>query len=447
MSRRVRVRFAVFPLAAAVIAACFALRFHAQAQSARRQLSHCYQHAFAELTAQLSGMDAALQKSRYASYPALRAALCAEVYSRASAAQAALGELPFSNVKLEQTAAFLARVGDYAWALAKAGDVTQNSRETLSALADISADLSRRVYAVQESLNAREFSPEALSWAEETLAAEETGGYLPAGNLFQSVEEEFPELPTLIYDGPFSDHLLDRTPKLLDGLEAVDADTARRRAAAFLDEPADKLTLTGTREGGLPIYAFSADRTEGSVYLEVTRQGGTVLSLLTDRHPGPVQLSAETARSIARDFLLEQGYADMAQTYEIQEENALILHFAYQEGGILCYPDLIKVTVALDTGEIVGFEGEGYVMNHEKRNLSAPSVTEENARASLSPGLTVLSQQLALIPTAGEGEVLCNEFTCQGEDGRHVLVYFNAQTGREEKILILLEDENGTLVR
>ena len=31
-------------------------------------------------------------------------------------------------------------------------------------------------------------------------------------------------------------------------------------------------------------------------------------------------------------------------------------------------------------------------------------------------------------------------------EGQHILVYVNAQTGQEEKILILLEDESGTLV-
>ena len=51
-----------------------------------------------------------------------------------------------------------------------------------------------------------------------------------------------------------------------------------------------------------------------------------------------------------------------------------------------------------------------------------------------------------MIPTGGEYEVLCHEFKCEDEDGRHVIVYVNAQNGQEEKLLLLLEDENGTLV-
>ena len=73
------------------------------------------------------------------------------------------------------------------------------------------------------------------------------------------------------------------------------------------------------------------------------------------------------------------------------------------------------------------------------------AVSEDEAGRLVDGSLEVLSHQLALIPTAGEYEVLCHEFKCQAEDGSHVLVYVNAATGQEEKILLLLEDENGTL--
>ena len=59
--------------------------------------------------------------------------------------------------------------------------------------------------------------------------------------------------------------------------------------------------------------------------------------------------------------------------------------------------------------------------------------------------LTVLAHQLALIPTGGEYEVLCHEFKCQNASGGHVLVYVDAADGRQERILLLQEDENGTL--
>ena len=49
-----------------------------------------------------------------------------------------------------------------------------------------------------------------------------------------------------------------------------------------------------------------------------------------------------------------------------------------------------------------------------------------------------------MIPTDGGNEVFCYEFLLEGEND--ALVYIYAKTGREENILILLQDENGTLV-
>ena len=135
----------------------------------------------------------------------------------------------------------------------------------------------------------------------------------------------------------------------------------------------------------------------------------------------------------------------MEPTYYINQNNILTVNFAARQGDVLCYPDLIKVAVALDSGSIVGFEAEGYLMNHARRTLETPAVSEEAARAVLDPELECLSHQLVLIPTSGKYEVLCHEFKCRLEDGRHYIVYVNAQTGSEEKILILIEDERGTL--
>ena len=59
--------------------------------------------------------------------------------------------------------------------------------------------------------------------------------------------------------------------------------------------------------------------------------------------------------------------------------------------------------------------------------------------------LKVLAHEMAIIPTSGKNETFCHEFKCENGDGSRYIVYINAETGNEEKILILLENENGTL--
>ena len=72
-------------------------------------------------------------------------------------------------------------------------------------------------------------------------------------------------------------------------------------------------------------------------------------------------------------------------------------------------------------------------------------MTEEEAAEKVPDSLKLLEQRLAVIPSAGEEELFCRELMCETEDGQHYLMYFNAVTGAQEKILLLIEDETGTL--
>ena len=57
-----------------------------------------------------------------------------------------------------------------------------------------------------------------------------------------------------------------------------------------------------------------------------------------------------------------------------------------------------------------------------------------------------ISTAIIVLIRRGEDEVLCHEFKCQAQNGTHVLIYVNALTGKQQHILLLVEDETGTLV-
>ena len=82
---------------------------------------------------------------------------------------------------------------------------------------------------------------------------------------------------------------------------------------------------------------------------------------------------------------------------------------------------------------------------HGQRDLPAAAYSAEDAAARVPEGLELLEQRLAVIPSAGTDERFCRELICQSGDGQHWLLYFNAVTGAQERILLLLEDESGTL--
>ena len=423
-----------FTAAAFAVSVGFGVQGYVRAEDYRRQLDNGYRQAFTELTTAAGELDAALEKVTYATTPALFATLCAQAYATAQAAQSALGELPYGNVELEQTAAFFAKAGDYAMAMARGtngeGVCTDENRETLRGLAAAAGELSATLQELQLQLDGGALHPEDVAAVEARLAAAaEDGGQITSGSAFQTVEADFPQVPTLIYDGPFSEHLSGRTPQMLEGLPQVTEEEARRAAAAFAGLRAEVFTRTSDGAGNLPAWGFSALADGGELYVEITKQGGQVLQMLSSRPVGEAALSRKEGVEQAAAFLEEHGYRDMAPSYFLEGDGILTVHFAPVLDGVYCYPDLVKVGVALDNGDVVSFEAHGYLMNHGAREPAAPAVSADEAAERVDSSLTILSRQLALIPTGGEYEVLCHEFKCQNADGGHVLVYVNAATG------------------
>lgn len=447
MKRKTRVLTAAFLTAAFAVTAGFAVQGHVRAARYQAVLSAGYQHAFAELTTAVSELDTALQKGVYAATPGLFSSLCTQAYGKALSAQAAIGELPYGNLELEQTAAFLAKTGDYAMYLSRsaAGDgCTQEERDTLRGLSGAASQLSSALRDLQSDLNAGSLTLESVEQAQARLAGTQAG-QVTAGSAFQTVEADFPEVPSLVYDGPFSEHLTGRSPQYLAGKGTVTQDEARARAAAFLDLRPEIFELTSQGEGELPAWGFTAAVDGGELYVEVTRQGGQVLEVLSSRPVDEAVLTRAEALDMASAFLKARGFPAMKESYFIDQGDVLTIHFAALEGEVLCYPDLVKVAVALDNGDVVGFESAGFLMNHRTRQLSEAAISESAASQVVGSSLEILSHQLTLIPSGGEYEVLCHEFKCRTQEDTHVLIYVNAQTGQEEQILLLLEDESGTL--
>lgn len=449
LTRRGRIRALSF-LTALILLLSVSL-FGAKAENIRlrRSVSNSYARAFSELTASLDQMDTALRKGQYVTTSSMLCTLCSQVYAQSQTAQMALGQLPLANIELEQTAEFLAQVGDYALALSRSagrsGVYEEEAHTDWTELAAAARTLSGRLRELELSLIDGRFTIGDIEAAEARLSAEteSEGASAPSGDSFQALEAEFPHTPSLIYDGPFSQHLTDREAAMLEGEEELTPRQAAQRLGALLGER--DFTYTGMVEGDIPAYTFTCQAELGLCTVNLTRQGGRLLSFVTEGLPARQLLTVEDGLEAAEALLDSLGYEDMEERYYQLRNNILTVNFCYEQEDVLCYPDLVKVSVSMEDGSPLGYEGQGYLVNHRSRRLEPPAVSEEEARTALSPLLTVEESDLALIPTPGEHEVLCHEFLCRTEEGERVLVYLNAQTGGEEKLLLLLEDEHGTL--
>lgn len=435
-------------LIAVVTLGVFAYGSYKRAEILENTAAMNYQHAFSELRTGLSEMDTALQKSIYVRGAEAESAVCAEIFSKAMTAQMALGVLPFSTQELEQTAGFISRVGDYAFAMTRQaanGGLTDEQRESLRSLSDTATLLSQNVSQMQADMSDGLLTMDELLQSEarlDELEDEQLPQRLSDG--MKQMESEFPETPSLIYDGPFSEHLKQQSPKMLENRDSVSQAEGRKIAADFLGTAEGRVYPNGACEGTMPAWYYSARVQDNEFTLAVSKQGGEVIGFVGSREPGGGDLSTEQCVENARRFLERRGFSDVAESYYIRQGNVVTVNFAFEQDGVICYPDLIKVGVAADTGGVCSYEARGYLNCHHERELPEPAVSEEQALEMVAPELEVTGSRLALIPTNTD-EKLCYEFVCRTEDEREYIVYVNAVSGEQEKVLILLEDENGSL--
>jgi len=438
-----------YALALALALTGWGLTERRRAQESALAVQMGYQRAFGELVTSLTELDTALQKSLYATSPALAGALCTEAFGKAMTAQMSLGVLPFSTEELTQTAGFISRAGDYAFMLSRAAaggeSYTAEQRENLAALSDTAGILAQNMRQLQTDVSDGVLRMEELTAAEQRMDTAESALPRSLPDAMRLIEQEFPEIPSLIYDGPFSEHLDQAEALFLQDKAEFSKEEALMEARMLLGENSAGLRCVGRTEGKIPTWDFEGKCAGGEVYISMTVQGGKPLSMLCSRSVTTERLSAEEGVKIAALYLQKHGFWDMESSYTMRQDGVLTVNFAPKVSGVLLYPDLVKVGVALDDGSIVSLETRGYLMNHRSRSMAYPAVTEAQAATRVAEGLVMLGHRLCLIPRTGGEEKLCHEFTCEAEDGRHYIVYVDAYTGEQEKILILLEDESGSL--
>ncbi len=266
-----------------------------------------------------------------------------------------------------------------------------------------------------------------------------------------SIEKNMAKTPELIYDGPFSDQMINKKPVGLPGND-VSKKEAENIAMDFVGK--DRVQeITAFEEGEnasdmrIPSYTFNIrpknTSKELAIYMGVSKKGGKVLWMANSRPVPKGKLSTKEAQDKALKYLKEKGFDNMETNYYLKNDGTILFNFVYKENNVIVYPDLVKVKVALDNGEVVGFDASGYYLNHQARNIETPQITETEARDKVKTEFNINSTRLALIPI-GKEEKLCYEFK-----GKHnnadFIVYINALDGTEEQILQIIKDENGTL--
>lgn len=434
----------VFVSLAAVALGC--VYYYKQANDLKEELHSCYMRAFHDTADYLNNIDVDLKKTMLATDATQLSALSAGLYMQAEAAKNGLAQIPVENTAFNSISKFLSQVGDYSSYLSRKvignGEITDEEFENLDSLSVCAEAVSKEFSKIENALYSSSVSVESLKLQNSLVAYAEEEDFEENMILTESLPQEY---PALIYDGPFSEHLQTAEPEMLKNKQKISRFTAEDVVKMFLGEKrAAKVSYESDGGGQIETYMFTGGDDSGSISIEVTKKGGMALWMLDSREVSDARLSVEQAVSAGEMFLSQHGYPSMKSSYYDVSGNVATVNYAYLQDGTVMYPDLVKVKVALDNGEIVGFESRGYIMCHREREIPQRVIGEEAAHQKVGKHLALDVVSTAYIPLESKREVFCYEI--KGTLGKNnFLIYINAETGREEKILMLLESENGIL--
>lgn len=440
---RSKIRIILYTTAIILVLGIFSIVQSVKLMKYEREVLLTNQLALVSLDENLNNIGTNLEKVMYSSTPTMLSKLAAELWRESSNAKNNLLMLPSNETQLNNTYKFLSQVGEFVMALgrksANSESLSKEERQQLADLYKYCTSLNEQVNQMCYELENGTFSFENY----DSTLLEKSNNLVSINSSLDDVEQSLSDLPSLIYDGPFSDHIEQGTPLLLKGVKEISQEDALAVAKKVCENEKNSLEYSYEENGDIPCYVFKTE----NCTVGITKSGGYPLYMISSKFAGEVKIKQDKAVKSAKEFLEKIGYAKLKESYYYTDDGICTINFASYDNGIVIYPDLIKVSVSLENGEILSFDASGFAHNHHNRKTFIPTLTEAQAIKKINNTLTVIDTQLCIIPTDWKSEQYCYEIHCKTEKGQELLVYIDCNTGEEDNILILLYSDNGVLTK
>lgn len=440
---RGKIRIILYTTAIIIVLGIFSIVQSVKLTKYEREVLLTNQLALVSLDENLNNISTNLEKVMYSSTPTMLSKLASELWRESSGAKNSLLMLPSSDTQLANTYKFLSQVGEFVMALgrksANGESLSAEERQQLAELYKYCNSLNEQVNQMCYELENGTFSFDDY----DSTLLEKSSNIVSINNSFDDVEQSLSDLPSLIYDGPFSDHIEQGKPLLLNGLKEISQDDALKIAQKVCASEKKTIEYSYEENGDIPCYVFKSENCTTAI----TKAGGYPLYMINSKFVGEVEIKQDEAVRNAKKYLEKIGYKNLKESYYFTDDGICTVNFASDDKGVIIYPDLIKVSVSLENGEILSFDATGYVHNHHNRKAFTPTLTEAQAVAKLNNTLEVIDTQLCIIPTDWKTEQYCYEIHCKTQEGQELLVYIDCVTGEEDNILILLYSDGGVLTK
>jgi germination protein YpeB len=376
-----------------------------------------------------------------------------EIFRYSGIANDKLHSLPVDQPTISDTSKFLSQTGDFCYNLGKLSttgkQLNDEDYNNIERLKKQSVILEGQLKSTADNINQGK-----VKWGEirkKIIGAFAKNNDNSISEQFQGMQKQIVQYPALIYDGPFSDNVLQVKPKI-DSQRQISGKEAEKIARKIIGKnKIESLTVSSVKgKADIDVYRFTAalknrSRKGDRVICEISKRGGKISYLINDRAVNNSSITVKKSRDMGAEYLKNLGYDNMIPTYSLKYNNIAVVSYVYKQGNILVYPDQIKLKIALDNGDIIGIEADKYLMSHvETREISTPKMSYEEAQKKVGNRLNVTGKRLVVIPTETNSEILCYEFSGNYKND-NFKVYINAETGYEEKIIQIINTPNGEL--
>ncbi|HBE81022.1 MAG TPA: hypothetical protein DDW65_25020 [Firmicutes bacterium] len=442
---RVRNKFVVPILALALIAVCG--WGYSQYQTRRQyeiNAENQYQRAFEDLTNHVGNMETAMSKALVAGSFPQSIRLLTGAWREATSCQNDLGQLPLTSMDLSRCKTIFAASSAFCLnsaqnRLLKGTSIDESEWTALKNLRDRTQIIKRHL----DTLRGDFYNNRARWLQVDRMGTVGASGLAANFNnntvtkSFLMLEDGLKRVPDVQFQGSNLNFVPKPTGLTGNNISSRDALAVAQRFVAA-EMPRARVKYEGLIKGSFPSYMCSIvdpQNSDNSRNLSISVKGGHVLWMLGNRPVLNSRLNLNQAQEKAIGFLHRNGYDAMEAVADERFGNVCSISCISKRNGVLRYPELVKVQVAQDNGEVLGVDAVPYLTFYDPNDSSGfkSRYSESRIRRYISPHIKIQKVHLAQVLDEMFNKVPCYEVSCM-EGLNRFLIYYNANTGQEEKI-------------
>ena len=240
MNRRNTVRIISFCVAAALAAGGFALKSRMELKKYRLEIQNNYSRSLNELSESMNNISLTLEKVQYVNSAKQMSSMAAQLLTESENAKNALALLPSGDSELTVFNRFLSQVGNYAMSVSKSLISGNQPNDEFSGNIELLKSTAQIITDTIKNSDISYSAPE--KWAAElNKKLDNTADGGAPGSSLGDIESSLTDYPTLVYDGPYSDHILEKEPVMLKNAEKVSETAAQVKAAEITGLKKEKI--------------------------------------------------------------------------------------------------------------------------------------------------------------------------------------------------------------